>query len=249
MPIDKYILRNANLIFAISPSMISYLSRTRRIDKKKFELIRNWQDEDHFKCNLDKYEIERKDDFVFMYVGSLSQSAGVETLINSFHKACLPDSKLIIAGNGSDKENCIAIVRRLDNHKVEFCEVPLEEVPKIQAQSDVLLLSLNKGIAKTATPSKLTAYLLSAKPVIACVEEDSDVASIIKQAKCGYIVNPEDSESLANSMKHVFKMEKSDLKKLGKNGKEFALLNLSKSTNLTKIVSLIENSVSWKSKK
>ena len=116
----------------------------------------------------------------------------------------------------------------------------------MQSQANVLLLPLKKGIAKTATPSKLTAYLLSSKPVIACVEKESDVADIIRDANCGYVVEPENVESLVLVMKQVYNMEKSELEKLGMNGRDYALLNLSKKTNLQKIVSVIENLAEWK---
>ena len=60
-------------------------------------------------------------DFVFMYLGSISPSAGVEVIINSFHKANLPGTTLKIVGNGSDKENCMAIAGKLGkNDQIEF---------------------------------------------------------------------------------------------------------------------------------
>jgi glycosyltransferase involved in cell wall biosynthesis len=243
LPIDKFILNNANVILGISPNMISYLSKSRKIDFKKFELVRNWQNDDLFLNDLQHLSRAKKENFVFMYVGSLSQSAGVASLINSFHKAGLQNAKLVIAGNGSDKQNCIEIANSYVNDKIEFCEVGPGEVPELQSQADILLLPLKRGIAKTATPSKLTAYLLSAKPVIACVEDDTDVASIINEANCGFFVEPENVEILAETMQKVYKIKQSELENLGMNGRDYALTNLSKKTNLQKVVSVIENLV------
>jgi glycosyltransferase involved in cell wall biosynthesis len=244
LPLDKFILRHAVKIIGISPNMISYLSASRKINKNKFELIRNWQDDSGF-LNYIPTNI-MKTDFVFMYLGSISPSAGVEVLINSFHKANLPGTTLKIVGNGSDKENCKAVARKLGNNKIEFYDVMPENVPEMQAQSDVLLLPLKKGISKTATPSKLIAYLLSGKPVIACVEKESDVANILRDANCGFVVEPENVEAIAFGMKHVSGLNKNELEKLGLNGKEYALSNLSKKTNLQKLVSVIENAMQWK---
>ena len=69
-------------------------------------------------------------------------------------------------------------------------------------QSEVLLLSLKKGVAKTALPSKLTAYMLSAKPIIASVDEDSGTADIIKSNKCGWVVEAENEIKLIECMKN-----------------------------------------------
>jgi len=239
LPLDILILKKSTKIIGISQNMISYLAKSRKVNEKKFELIRNWQNDKAF---IERsYDYSEKECFVFLYLGSVSPSAGIETIIQSFHLANLPKSKLIIAGNGSDKENCMALSRRIGSTQIEFCDVKPENVPELQAQSDVLLLPLRKGIATTATPSKLTAYLLSAKPVLACVEEESDVANIISQAKCGAIVAPENVELIARALTRFYHLDKEILKKLGLNGKEYAILNLSRNANLKKIVTAIEN--------
>lgn len=225
----------------ISQNITSYLSVSRKVDKNKFVLIRNWQDDSRFLNYVSPHII--KEGFIFMYLGSISPSAGVEVLINSFHLANLPGAELKIVGTGSDKENCMAIARRLGNNKIEFDEVTPENVPAMQSQADVLLLPLKKGISMTATPSKLTAYLLSGKPVIASVEKESDVANIIKEANCGLVVEPENVESIAHGMKQLYNLNKSELEKLGASGKEYAAVNLSKKSNLQKLVAVIENTL------
>jgi len=238
LPIDKYILQNATRIVGISANMISYLSASRKVEMNKFELVRNWQDDALF-INYLRSD-EKKIDFIYMYLGSVSPSAGLGIIISSFHQANLPNAKLIIAGNGSDKENCKALVQHLGNFKIEFCDITPEKVPELQSQSDVLLLPLRKGISKTATPSKLTAYLLSAKPIIACVEMESDVAKIIFEASCGYVVEPEDIESMILVLKKVYQIPKKELEVVGLNGKKYAQLNLTRKVNLQKLVTVIE---------
>lgn len=241
LPIDKYIIKNATKVLCISENMIAYLSKTRRVERSKFELVRNWQEDQSF---LDFVPVQnQKLGFTFMYVGSISASAGVEYLIHAFDKANLNNSRLLIVGNGADKSNCIGIANELNNPAIEFLDVVPENVPFIQSQADVLLLPLKKGISLTATPSKLTAYLFSAKPVIACVEAESDVANILKVAGCGFAVEPEDQNRLTLAMKNIYEMDKNDLLIMGEKGKEYATLNLSKEKNLNKVVTIIEETI------
>jgi glycosyltransferase involved in cell wall biosynthesis len=237
LPIDKYILRNATTILGISENMISYLTTSRNINKSKFKLVRNWQDDKNFFDFVP--EKKQQAEFTFMYVGSISASAGVELLLYAFDKASLADSRLVIVGNGNEKDKCIRIARELKNQHIQFLEVVPSDVPSIQSQADVLLLPLKKGISLTATPSKLTAYLFSAKPVIACVEEESDVASILKEANCGFVVDPEDILSLSNEMKKANSLDNSILNEMGNRGRLYAEKFLSKQTNLKKVVSFI----------
>ncbi len=240
LPIDKYILRNATTILGISENMISYLATSRNIDKSKFKLVRNWQDDKSF---LDFVRGKsQQSEFTFMYVGSVSASAGVELLLYAFDKASLPGSRLVIVGNGNEKDKCVRIAKELNNQHIQFLEVIPSDVPSIQSQADVLLLTLKKGISLTATPSKLTAYLFSAKPVIACVEEESDVANILKEANCGFVVAPEDMLSLSNEMKKANSMGNNVLKEMGNRGRLYAEKFLSKHANLKRVIALINNS-------
>lgn len=241
LPIDKYILRNATKILGISENMISYLSKTRKVERSKFQLIRNWQDDESF---LNSTSVKNEESiFTFMYVGSISASAGVQLLIHAFQKAGLSRCRLIIVGNGAEKQDCVELAHKLNNPDIEFLEVIPEEVPSMQSKADVLLLPLKKGISLTATPSKLTAYLFSAKPVIACVEAESDVANILKVAGCGFVVEPEDAKALALAMKNIFGIEKKEMLLMGEMGKEFAISNLSKEANLNKLVNIIQDTI------
>ena len=244
LPVDHYILRNATKVLCISENMISYLSRTRKVERSKFELIRNWQDDQSFL----NFTPGMHDDliFTFMYVGSISSSAGVALLIHAFHKANLKECRLLIIGNGAEKQDCVELARKFDNQHIEFLEVIPEEVPAMQSKADVLLLPLKKGISLTATPSKLTAYLFSAKPVIACVEPESDVANILKDCHCGVVTDPENVDALALVMKKVRKKENAELEEMGQKGKRYAILNLSKEANLSRVITIIEDTILWK---
>lgn len=238
LPIDKFILGNASKILGISNNMISYLSRTRKVEKSTFQLIRNWQNDEMF-LNYSSVH-EEQEDFTFMYVGSISASAGVDILIRAFDEANLVKSKLMIVGNGAEKKRCVELAAQINNCRIQFMEVTPEKVPEVQSNANVLLLPLRKGISVTATPSKLTAYLFSGKPIIAAVEIESDVANILNDAGCGLVTEPENIHAIAESMKQIASMKKNQLEEMGENGKSYAILNLSKKANLNKLVGIIE---------
>lgn len=239
LSMDRSILSKATHIIGISQSMISYLANSRNISSDKFTLIRNWQNDKAF---IEYAPTPSSDEnmFIFMFVGSITQSAGIENIIQAYHEVSLQNTRLIIAGSGSEKEKCIENARQMNNQTIEFIEVSPDKVPEIQSKADVLILPLKKGIAETATPSKLTAYLLSAKPIIASVEENTDVAKIIKDSKSGFVIEPENIEKLATTMQKIIQMDKNQLNEMGQNGKKYASQELSREANLTKLVSLIE---------
>ncbi len=235
---DKQNLRKCLKVVAISPAMGNYLIKTRGLDKGRVYVVRNWQDDNKF--SVVSAKSNRNDqDFIFMYLGSINPSAGVETLIHAFAKADLKKTRLVIAGEGPDKSHCIKVAGQYPLMNIDFTTAPSDKVSEIQQQADVLLLPLRKGIARTATPSKLTAYMLSGKPIIASVDIDSDTAGCIKEAKCGMVTEPGDIQSLADGMSDLLRTDKRVLEEFGNNGRTFAMAHLSRKVNLEKMISIL----------
>lgn len=86
LPIDKYILSQADHIFAISANMKNILVESRKIDSNKISIIENWQDETDF-INYNEHKdilFEHKKWLTFMFLGNNGPVAGVEYLITCF---------------------------------------------------------------------------------------------------------------------------------------------------------------------
>lgn len=241
LPIDRYSLFKSTKVIAISNQMKSVLQISRKLNDNSVEVIRNWQDDASF--NLDNVYCDApmicEQDFVFLYLGSISPAAGVDLLIHSFEKSGLKNACLVIAGSGSDKSRCIKIAETYSLNNIKFIDVSPAEVPALQAQADVLLLPLKKGIAATALPSKLTAYMFSAKPIIASVDTPSEVAEIIKNSSCGWVTPSEDIEQLTEAMVESVSIPKIKMTEMGKRALAFAKCNLSQQFNLSKLSEVI----------
>jgi glycosyltransferase involved in cell wall biosynthesis len=240
LPIDKYIQQNSSKVITISSGMKNMLAKTRELDSCKVEIVYTWQNDSRF-LNYRKSPEKRQFNscFTFMFLGSLSTAAAIEVIIFAYKISGLKNTRLIIAGNGSEKVNLIALTRNCENLTIELWDAPLRKVPEIQDQADVLILSLKKNTSHFAMPSKLPAYMFSKKPIIACAEEESDIALAIKQANCGWVVLPEDKDSLAHAMIDAISRTKQELLFYGENGFDYAVKNYSKEKNLNKLVSII----------
>ena len=94
-------------------------------------------------------------------------------------------------------------------------------------------------MAKTATPSKLTAYMLSGRPIIASVDFDSDCANIIKEAGCGLVVEPDNEIALSNAIHELSQKSVEELNEMGKAAFDYAVEHLSKERNLSILTNLI----------
>lgn len=238
LPIDIFTLNNSTKIITISNNMKGFLCGTRNVLPTLIDVVYNWQNEEHFtyknKISLDKKE------FVFMFLGSLSPSASLDVLVKAFIEANLNGSKLVIAGNGSEKRKLEKLISE-SNSNIEIIDASPENAGKIQSMSDVLILPLKKGVGKLALPSKLTAYMFSSKPIIASVDLDSDSAKIILESDCGWVVEPESINQLSELIINVYRQDKASLNKKGDNGYIYATKYFTKQENLNKIICLIES--------
>ena len=117
--------------------------------------------------------------------------------------------------------------------------VSRDQVAHVQSLADILILALSKGNGNLCLPSKMTSYLLSGKPVLASVDVDSTTAKYIHEAGCGYVVPPDDVQALKDGFLHLASLEQSQLEQQGRQGKVFALSNLTRQVNLDIIISRI----------
>jgi glycosyltransferase involved in cell wall biosynthesis len=240
LPLDKSILQNTTRVITISPGMKNKLAKTRKLESDKIEIVYTWQNDAFFLNYRNAPETKSGDTpFTFMFLGSLSTTAAIEVIILAYRINGFRNARLIIAGNGAEKDRLMALSKNGDQSVIEFWDAPADKVPEIQDQADVLLLSLRKNTSHYAMPSKLPAYMFSKRPIIVCAEEESDISRSIKQAKCGWVVQPEDQHALARAMMAATASKRQDLRKYGENGYHYARQHFSKEKNLSKLASII----------
>ena len=102
-----------------------------------------------------------------------------------------------------------------------------------------MLLPIKKGAASSSIPSKLPAYMFSAKPIIGCMDAESDTADAINQADCGWVIEPENPQLLADKLKAVAALDSTQLKEYGERALKYGLEHFSKSENLKKLTNII----------
>ena len=240
LPIDKYYQKHAYRVRTISDEMADYLSKTRGIERSKYLVVNNWQNDDDF-MNLPEAKEESK--IVFEYVGSINLHANVDLLIKAFAEANIPNSELKIYGGGNQKENCQQLVKDLGLNNVTFGFVSRNEIPAVQSDASVLIMALPTGNGNLCLPSKLTSYLLSGRPVLASVDQDSSTKRILEGEGCGKTVVPDDKEALINGFKNFAEMTNDERAKMGVNSREYAMKHLTREVNLSLVINSIKESM------
>lgn len=250
LKLDAWIALQAHSVVVISENMKRTYVDSRRILEKRVTTIPTWQDDTLFEIAPDKATACRRygipnNKFTFLYLGNIGPVAGVDFIIRAFHKASLDDAQLVIVGDGSSKPDCIDLARQLGTNDVHFVsDHEAANVPLLQSMADVCLLPMKRGTGMSSIPSKLPAYMFSAKPVLATLDEHSDSAKVIIQALCGWIGGSEDLQWLSQKMKEVASLEPTELQQYGRNGRNYAISNFSKSEGVTSLAELILSAAS-----
>lgn len=239
-PIDKYYQKHAYRVRTISDEMADYLSSTRKISRDKYLVVNNWQNDDDFK---ELPEPENSDKLVFEYVGSINVHANVDLMIKAFAEANIPNSELRIYGGGNQKEACQQLVKDLGLANVSFGFVSRNEIPTVQAAASVLTLALPTGNGNLCLPSKLTSYLLSGRPVLASVDQDSSTKRILEGEGCGKTVVPDDKVALIKGFKFFAEMALEERENMGKKSREYAMDHLTRDVNLSLVINSIKQSL------
>lgn len=233
---DRYVLSHARSIVTISTQMRNYLQSTRQINSG-IDVVYNWQNQDN--AMESKAQNRQESKFVFMFLGSISPTAGIDVLIRGFCAANLAGAKLVLAGAGSDKQRLMDIAAAHPGHEIIFMEARKEAVAELQRSADVLLISLKQGNGQYAVPSKLSSYLFSAKPVLACVDPGSPVAEIVSEANCGWVCNVNDPATITAAFQRASSTSELQRQQMGRNGKTYAEANLSRQANLSHLKKIV----------
>jgi len=141
------------------------------------------------------------DHFAVTYAGNIGASQGLETLLGAASRLKThEDIAFLVIGRGAARAALEARARASGLDNVRFLTLqPRERLPEVYATADVHLVLLRRGITGSM-PSKTYSIMASGRPLVAAVEPQSEVASLVQRAGAGLVVSPEDPEALAEGI-------------------------------------------------
>ncbi len=180
------------------------------------ELIRPMPRKNLFSC---EYGLDKK--FVVLYAGNLGLSQGLDIILETARRlANEAEISFVLVGDGVAKEQLINQACGLNN--VRFLPLqPRERLPEVLASADLSLVVLKRGIGSSSLPSKTFPILSSARPVLACVDENSETWNLVERSKAGLCVLPENPEAIARAILSL-KEDSARRELMGKNGRIWA---------------------------
>ena len=198
-------LKRSSEIIVIGQDMADVIAR-RGIEGNKITVIRNFStiNEDNEnspnKTNRLEKELVR-----FVFAGNIGKFQNLESLVTAFAKLDSSKVRLVLVGEGRAKKDLIKMVHEEKILNVEFHDhMSQSEVFKFLLKQDVGLVSLLPGLYQYAFPSKIWTYVEAVLPMLAMVEDDSEIATFLKSNNFGDSINwNSSSQNIADAIMSV----------------------------------------------
>lgn len=204
---DKYVCYKADYITVLSNDMINTINK--RFSKKRSNIlmIQNLPKINETKISPDDIDlnlpIKNKDTFRIIFTGNIGIKQGLESLIDAMHLLNSQSQvQLIILGKGAELYKIKQRAADLIDRSIIF--LPYSNnytyISKLIDSSDLGIVSLKKGVEKTAFPSKLFSYLDSNCPILCIAESDSDLSRIVNENNIGIHVDQDNPSVLKETI-------------------------------------------------
>lgn len=244
--LDSLIARTAHHLVVISQHFADLYRADRGVPPQRISVVPNWAESDSIDLATDQQTWRRErgigdNHFVLAYGGNIGVAAGVETVIEALAQLPhLPDLRLLIAGEGSRLQACRDLADQQDERRVLF-HTPwaLAETSAVLRAADVLVLPTRGNQSIASVPSKLISYLLAARPVIALVLPESEIAHIINESGGGWVIPPDRPDLLAEKISTVARLDAATRTHMGQAGRIYALQHLTREVCLPRLVNII----------
>jgi colanic acid biosynthesis glycosyl transferase WcaI len=221
--LERFCYERADAVTVLSEDLRDNLADKMR-DPNKVHVIPNFVDTEWIRP-ADRYNSYRKeyglgDKFVVMYAGNVGLSQSLDMFIDTAGGLAHEEGIcFVINGQGAARAQLEQRARGLDN--LRFIDMqPSERLPEVLAAADVHVVPLKRGLARASVPSKTYSILAAARPVIASVDEGSEVARLVAQTRCGTAIAPGDAEAFAKSVQRLAESP-DEARRMGESGRAF----------------------------
>lgn len=160
--------------------------------------------------------------FVVLLAGNIGWSQPTEPILEA--AAILgadEDIHFAFVASGAWARRAQGVARERGLANVSFHELlPGRQVPDLYRCADVCLVTLRRGLDGLSFPSRIYSAMAVARPIIACVEQGSDVAGFVSRTGCGEVAPPDDPQDLASAIRRL-RDEPEVGRAMGRRGREY----------------------------
>jgi colanic acid biosynthesis glycosyl transferase WcaI len=216
-------LKKSGKIVVIGRDMKKWIGDVYPESVEKTEYIPLWQDDkliSPLEYCMNKFVIENElvDKFVIQYSGNMGLWNEMETMGKATREN-LKNVVFMFVGGGMRKKELLEAIPTEDLKNVMI--LPFQSNDKI----NTILTACHAGVVTMrdklegmAVPSKIYGIMAAGKPVIALVPLNSEIAYIVREENCGFVLAPGDIDGFIKSI-DLLKSDENLRNQMGKNSR------------------------------
>jgi glycosyltransferase involved in cell wall biosynthesis len=206
--INKKFFKNCSKIIVISNDMKKFIIKNRTIDDNKVSVIHNWSTEEKREVrsinNVELKKIRKKYELVISYFGNMGTVQDMNTIIDTIQFLNNRNVAFVFAGHGNKMEWLDQTMSKKNlNNCFIFDYLKGQDFLEALEITDLFIVSLEKGLGGLAVPSKTYTYYQSGKPVIAIMDEFTDIYREIRDFHAGISIKNGESKKLAKKIEYL----------------------------------------------
>ncbi|MFW2046057.1 glycosyltransferase family 4 protein [Acinetobacter variabilis] len=183
--------------------------------KKNITVIPNWVDFKEIEVR-DKNDSELikqlnwENDIVFQFFGNIGRVQGIDHLVQAIQLVKHPQAKFLFIGGGSAVE---LVKSHIENNKKLNNVAYINELPSSQrslglSSCDIAIVTLADGMFGLGVPSKAYFSMAANRPILAIMDENAEVASMVKEHQIGWVDASNSPQQLAQLIDRICDKEK-----------------------------------------
>lgn len=242
--ICSLIYKKADKLVVLSPGFKKQLI-ARGVNSEKIKIIYNWADEEVLRKTDDneKDYFSSTSKFNILFAGNIGQAQGLDIVLEAADiiRSDCDNIYFWIIGDGLEQADLKKRAKKLKLENVRFFPaVNMNKIGPILRSADALFIHLKRDpLFKITIPGKTQAYMAVGKPIIMGVQ--GDAGNLIKKAKCGIIIEPEDAFDLSIAAKKMANFDRSELSKMSSNAIRYYDKNLSVRVGVDAFADIFKN--------
>ena len=237
--VERFLLTHSTIVSSISEGMKQHILK-KGVPEQRYFMLPNWVDLDFIRPLPTSASLRTSlgysaTDVVVLYSGNMGEKQGLELILATAKQLKeRADIHFLLCGDGIVKEKIQsdAIVYGLTS--VRFLPLqPYEQLPALLASADLHLIVQKRAASDVVMPSKLTSILAAGGVSIVTADDDTSLATVIRENKLGWVVEPENAIALSQQI--IRSIEAADLTSFRLNARNYAEKHLSKTTILQRL--------------
>lgn len=244
--LERFTYRNAALISTLTEAMRQRIV-SKGIPPDNVKLFSDWPAPELFRIALDDngasfrrgHALDKS--FLVLHSGNMGYKQGLDVVLD-VAELSRNDSQItyLLVGNGAAEESLKQRASTLALDNVHF--LPLQsqsDFIDLLAASNVALITQQRTVADIVFPSKTLTLMAAGRPLIACVNAESEVAKAVREARAGLVVEPENPRALFNAIE-MLRDNPTERRQMGRHAREYARTRWDRDRILTQTTTQLE---------